>query len=245
MSITSDVQKLIVEGKIRLFKLDLSNYLDGTIFYFHGHQSFSKQFEAVAPQEVNDIYWQGQVYSAIPMSVSGLDMRTDGKASRPTLTIGNYFGGQRGGLSALCLQYKDLVGAKLSIIQTFVKYLDADNFVNGNPSAANEFTLQEWLVEQKSAEDGNSITFELSDPIDFSGQFLPSRMITKSCEWAFKHRYRGEECGYTGTKYFDLRGQATNDPSKDECGGALADCKVRFGEDEPLPFGGFPAAGMI
>ncbi|MDC9769066.1 phage minor tail protein L, partial [Proteus mirabilis] len=28
------------------------------------------------------------------------------------------------------------------------------------------------------------------------------------------------------------------------CGGLISDCKKRFGENEPLDFGGFPAAGL-
>ncbi len=242
MSINADVQKLIVEGKITLYQLDLSNYLYGTIFYFHGHTNFSKQFEGV--DDTSDIIWQGQVYSAIPITVTGLEQRIDGKASTPALQIGNYLNGVQGGLTALCLQFKDLAYSKLTIIKTFVKYLDAANFEGGNPSASSDSSTQIWYIEQKTSENTTSISFDLSNPIDFDGQALPSRMATKYCDWALKNRYRGEECGYIGTTYFTDKDEPTDDPSKDVCRGHLNSCKKRFGEDNPLPHGGFPAAGM-
>ena len=39
----------------------------------------------------------------------------------------------------------------------------------------------------------------------------------------------------------------SNDPLKlqDRCGKRLSSCKLRFGEDAPLPFGSFPSAGLI
>ncbi|EHM37547.1 hypothetical protein HMPREF0454_04721, partial [Hafnia alvei ATCC 51873] len=40
-------------------------------------------------------------------------------------------------------------------------------------------------------------------------------------------------------------GQPVDDPSQDKCGGLLSDCKKRFGENNPVPFGGFPGAALI
>lgn len=37
----------------------------------------------------------------------------------------------------------------------------------------------------------------------------------------------------------------TDDPSKDICKGCLSSCKLRFGENEELPHGGFPAVSLI
>lgn len=244
MSITADVQKLIVEGKITLFQLDLSNYLAGTIFYFHGHTNFYDQFDSVANSK-SDIIWQGQVYSPIPISVAGLEQRTDGKASSPTLQVGNVLNGVQGGMTALCLQFKDLANSKLTVIETYVKYLDAANFLDGNPTASNDCSKQIWYVEQKTNETSQALSFDLSNPIDYEGEVLPSRMASKQCEWALKNRYRGEECQYLGTTYFTDRDEPTDDPSKDSCSGSIKGCKLRHGEENPLPHGGFPASGMI
>ena len=35
------------------------------------------------------------------------------------------------------------------------------------------------------------------------------------------------------------------DAAKDKCGGRLTSCKLRFGANNPLPYGSFPAAGLI
>ncbi|EMO1386999.1 phage minor tail protein L, partial [Citrobacter freundii] len=36
-----------------------------------------------------------------------------------------------------------------------------------------------------------------------------------------------------------------NDPSLDECPGTLTACKLRHGEGNELPFGGFPGTSLI
>ncbi|MEN5093994.1 hypothetical protein ABE458_25200 [Pseudomonas protegens] len=35
------------------------------------------------------------------------------------------------------------------------------------------------------------------------------------------------------------------DASQDKCGGRLSSCKLRFGQNNPLPYGSFPAAGLL
>ncbi len=37
----------------------------------------------------------------------------------------------------------------------------------------------------------------------------------------------------------------TDDPAKDQCKGCLSSCKLRFGENEELSHGGFPAVSLI
>ncbi|MDE9448221.1 phage minor tail protein L, partial [Xenorhabdus bovienii] len=37
----------------------------------------------------------------------------------------------------------------------------------------------------------------------------------------------------------------TDDPSKDRCPGTVIACKLRYGEDNELSFGGFPASSLI
>ncbi|PNQ53697.1 phage minor tail protein L, partial [Vibrio agarivorans] len=57
--------------------------------------------------------------------------------------------------------------------------------------------------------------------------------------------YRGASCGYTGPPVAKEDGTPTNDPSLDQCGGRLSDCKLRFGDHGELPFGGFPGSSLI
>ncbi|MFX4794195.1 phage minor tail protein L, partial [Acinetobacter baumannii] len=53
------------------------------------------------------------------------------------------------------------------------------------------------------------------------------------------------ECGYTGAAMFTEKDEPTDNPALDRCGGRLRSCRLRFGENKPLPFGGFPASSLV
>ena len=159
----------------------------------------------------------------------------------PNLAIANTLNGINGAMSALCLQLSDFAGAKLTVITTLAKYLDAANFASGNPQARNEYKKQVWFVEQKTAENASQVTFELSNPVDFEGMKIPCREITNYCHWAVCGRYRQDPCLYSGAAMFTKDGKPTDDPSLDYCGGSLADCKLR---DNTARFGGFPSSSL-
>ncbi len=268
MTLNSDFQKLYVDGLIHLYELDASG-LGAGILRFHGHISFQdweKIYSSIGSsgligadsgsigkifdtgdQKVwnRNIIWQGQVFEPMALEVSGLEMRSDGKASAPTLSMANNINGIQNAVSAYCLQFKDFAGAKLKVITTLAKYLDAENFTEGNPTASNESKEQIWYIEQKTSENAQQVTFELSNPIDFEGLKIPVRQITSLCHWCMMGKYRGEECGYTGVAMFTDKGEPTDNPALDRCGGLLRSCRLRFGENKPLPFGGFPASSLL
>nr|WP_264678385.1 phage minor tail protein L [Moraxella bovis] len=145
----------------------------------------------------------------------------------------------------LISQFSDFAGAKLTVITTLAKYLDAVNFDGGNPNASDECKEQIWFVEQKTSENAQQVTFELSNPIDLEGLKIPVREITNYCHWAVVGKYRGEECGYTGVAMFDEHDNPTDNPIMDKCGGRMKSCVCRFGKNKPLPFGGCPASSLI
>ena len=183
--LNSDFQKLSVTGLVTLYELDATK-LGAGIMRWHGHVSF-EDWQIINPEQTevkSDIIWQGQTYSPMPIQTDGLEMRGDGKASTPSLALANNINGVQGAISALCLQYDDFAGARLTVINTMAKYLDAANFTNGNPQAANEYRKQVWYVEQKTSENRSAVTFELSNPVDFEGARIPSREITNYCHWA-------------------------------------------------------------
>ena len=122
---------------------------------------------------MRNIIWQGQTFEPLALEVSGLEIRSDGKASAPTLSMANNINGVQGAVSAYCLQFSDFTGAKLKVITTLAKYLDADNFTEGNSTASNEAKEQLWYIEQKTSENAQAVTFELSHPIDFDGLKIP------------------------------------------------------------------------
>ena len=246
--LNSDFQKLSVAGIVTLYQLDATR-LGGGVFYWHGHIGFDdwQVIDGSNEPQANyhrDIIWQGQVYSPIAIQSDGLELRGDGKASTPSLVLANTINGINGAVSALCLHFNDFAGAKLTVITTLAKYLDAANFANGNPSAANEYKQQIWYVEQKTSENHSQVSFELSNPVDFEGAKIPCREITNYCHWCVTGRYRGEECGYMGSAMFNEKNEPTNNPALDKCGGTIQSCKIRFGENNPLPFGGFPSSSL-
>ncbi len=240
MGINADVQKLEVGSEIRLFELDASN-IGGTILRFHGHS------------QVDPIWWQGKQYDPWAIEAEGFEQTGEGQQPTPTLRVGN-IGRQEDGtpivgvISALCLALDDLVGARVIVRRTLGKYLDARNFPEGNPTASpdEQFPDEIWIVQQKTAETAESVEFELSSALDFSGQMLPARQIIAGvCGWLTIGGYRGTYCGYTGSRMFDIQGNPVSDPTLDRCSGLLSDCKKRFGEYEVINFGGFPSADRI
>ena len=265
MTLNSDFQKLYVDGLITLFELD-ARALGAGILRFHGHISYEdweriytsigsseligadigsigKVFDVGSDKVWNrNIVWQGQVFEPLALDVSGLEMRSDGKASAPSLTMANNIGGIQNAVSAYCLQFNDFAGAKLKVIQTLAKYLDAENFSAGNSHASNEAEEQLWYIEQKTSESSAQVSFELSNPIDFEGRKIPVRQITNICHWCVMGDYRGEECGYIGTAMFTDKDEPTDNPALDKCAGRLSSCKKR---NNVGSFGGHPASNLI
>ncbi|PVZ89971.1 phage minor tail protein L [Serratia sp. S1B] len=267
MTLNSDFQKLYVDGLITLFELDASN-LGAGILRFHGHIAFSEweriytsmgnsellmgDIEMIAgkifdntDQKVwyRNILWNGEIFEPMALQVDGLEMNATGKASSPNLTMANNINGVQGAVSAYCLQFEDFAGAKLKVIRTLAKYLDAENFADGNASAdPNESKTQIWYIEQKTSENAQQVSFELSNPVDFEGLQIPVRNITGYCTWCINGAYRGEECQYTGLQYFTDKDVATDDPSQDKCSGRLVACKARNNEAN---FGGFAASNLF
>ena len=262
MTLNSDFQKLYVDGLITLFELD-ARALGAGILRFHGHISYEdweriysligsdgmlgdeaqligEVFESAESKTwYRNIIWQGQTFEPMALEVSGLEMRSDGKASAPTLSMANNIGGIQGAVSAYCLQFGDFAGAKLKVITTLAKYLDAENFSTGNPTAnPSEKREQIWFIEQKTSENAQQVTFELSNPVDFEGLKIPTRQISNYCKW----EYRSEECGYIGAAMFTEKDEPTDNPALDRCSFRTPGCNCRKNE---LRFGGFPASSMV
>ena len=229
MNYNTDIQKLEPGNQIRLFELDATR-LDGNLWRFHGHA------------QEGDIIWQGQLYSPIQITAKGFDIRGDGRPASPTLQVANELSGVRGAISAICLQFRDLAGARVKVIETFRHFLDAANFPEGNPNASPQSKINLWYIEQKTEETRASVTFSLSSPTDMEGQMLPSQQITKLCRWACRGGYRQEACAYTGAAMFDKKNQPTANPALDRCGGWWSSCKIR---GNTRRFGGSMGASLI
>lgn len=177
-----------------------------------------------------DVVYQGLTYTALPLESSGFEIGGGQQLPRPTLTLGNV------GLAitGLVNTYGDLVGASVTRIRTLTCYLDGGS----NPDPDAYFGPDCYVVEQRSREDKLVTTWQLAVPFDLEGQTLPARkLLREQCQWIYRDAIG---CGYVGTSYYDVNDTPVQSATQDVCGKRLTSCKLRFGADTRLPFGGFP-----
>lgn len=226
--ITEESLKLSPSALVVLYELDLTD-LGDNVYYFYAGDS----------EQYQNIVWQGNTYSAIPIEVEGFDISTEGVIATPKVRVANVYGT----IAALARDFDDLINAKFTRRRTMLKYLDAVNFTGGNPDADPTVYYPDdvFFVARKSVENKLLVEFELSSPWDVEGVQLPKRQIIKNlCYW----KYKGTECGYSGGPVADIYDNATADPQQDDCSRSITGCTFRFGGG-PKPFGGFPAAGFV
>lgn len=227
-AVDNEIQKLHPSAMVELFELDGSE-IGADIRYFH----------AGTNELGGDVVWQGITYTRMPVEATGFEQRSSGALPRPTMRLSNL----EGLLAAEAREYNYYLGAKVIRHRTFVRFLDAVNFANGNPEAdqSQHMPPEIWYVDRKAEETSEVLVFELAAALDMVGVQLPRRQIIQNtCTW----QYRDATCNYTGGPVADHNNQPTNDPTKDKCSKNLSGCKLRFGEGT-LPFGGFPAVGLI
>ena len=254
MALVDQAAKLAPGGRVRLVEVDASEFSGGIHrFHYSPFPHTPAEIDAANGDEARlgpkPIIWDGNAYEFWPFQISDLALSTD-QAAEPKLSVSNL----DGHITALCLQFKDMVNAKVSIMDTYAVYLDAVNFPGSvNPTAdPTMLSLQTFWLDTKISEDDEVVTWALSSPADLQNLVIPTRQITSLCEWTLRGQYRsGDGCTYNGTAYFDAKGNAVADPALDVCGGGLSDCRKRFGAglEEPntavLDFGGFPATVLF
>lgn len=231
MTIAADIQSLQPGALVELYELDLNPIGVAEVYYFHNGVN----------ELGSTVVWQATSYVRFPLEATGFEWSGQGKQPRPSIRVGNV----TGLIDALARANDDLVGAKLTRRRTFVKYLDAVNFDGGvNPTADPNvhFDDEIWFIERKASVNRIFVEWELASGADLQGVKLPRRQVIQNvCLW----RYRSAECGYAGGAVADANDQLTTILSNDVCGKRLNSCKLRFGDYAELPFGGFPAAGLI
>ena len=234
-AISSVYEELAVLGPnaiIELFELELDATLHGasTIYYWHN---------GVNAAVTGNIVFASNTYIRLPVEATGFDYSSSGSLPRPTLRVSNLFGD----ITTLLLLVNvetagnDLGGATVRRIRTLKKFLDGE--ANADPNA--RFPTEIWYVDRKSNENRDLVEFELASKFDLVGVMLPQRQIIANvCQW----QYRGAECGYTGSSYFDINDDVVATLAQDVCGKRVESCKLRFGATSELPFGSFPGVGL-
>ena len=173
----SDVQSINPSAIIELFTLQLDNSLHGatTTYYFHSGSNLNAN---------NKIKWQTVEYLRFPIQASGFAFQK-GQLPRPKLIVSN----ATGLISSILLTVNettagnDLTGAKVTRIRTLAKFIDADNFADGQNATADptaEFPREIYSVDRKSSENREVVEFELAAPTDLAGVRIPKRQCTRT-----------------------------------------------------------------
>jgi len=235
-AISSVYEELAVLGPnaiIELFELQLDTTLHGasTTYYWHN---------GVNAAVTGNIVFASNTYVRLPVEATGFDYTSSGSLPRPTLRISNLFSD----MTTLLLLVNattpgnDLGGATVRRIRTLKKFLDGE--AAADPNA--RFPTEIWYVDRKSNENRDLVEFELASKFDLAGVMLPQRQIIANvCQW----KYRGAECGYTGSNYWNVNDQVVGTLAADVCGKRVESCKLRFGATAELPFGSYPGAGLV
>lgn len=241
------MQMLDVGEVLQFFKLEIPNVSTPLCFHCNGVVETLMNDPTVAPRFVQGqtmawgapdeprieqsrvMRWLGEEYRFTGIRREGMRLSGDGSVNSPTLEVSNNIDGVQGAVSALCRLYNNLSNAKLTVYFTTLEAYSLGLM---------QYKTQYWWVSQKTLATDASVTFALDMPANHNRKQLPTRLIDDICAWAKRGEYRGEDCGYTGTKYFDEKGKPVDSIALDSCGGLCEDCTIRFGEGEALPFGG-------
>ncbi len=245
--ITSQLQGIAPTEIIELFQLELNADQHGVnqTYYFDGGRQNDGQ----------GVTFGGQLYTAIPMEADGFAYNGQGSLPRPTLRVSNLFST----ITALIATLPSgLEGAKVTRIRTLARYIDNVNFASGTnphgtPDSTAIFPKEIYYVDRKSAENRNLIEFELASAFDLAGVRAPKRQCISRCQWV----YKSVECGYDPTvgpgkvvdgvtfTRFNANDEGVTADADDVCGKRQSSCECRFGENNELPFGGYPGIGTF
>ena len=202
-----------------LWEIDLTE-VGGDRYFFCNEQN----------EKGEPVTWQGRQYQAYPIQGSGFEMNGKGASARPTLKVSNLYGMVTG----MAEDLQSLVGGTVVRRKVYARFLDAVNFVAGNPAADPEQELSDrWVVEQMSQLTAMTASFVLATPTETDGALFPGRiMLANTCMWT----YRSDECGYTGEAVADEFDKPTTDIRKDRCSKCMRGCELRRNVGN---FGGF------
>ncbi len=208
--ISKEAIALEASSIISLYEIDLSqvklnlNLNSSTVFgdaglpeviRFHNEESLNQ----------TRISFRSEMYHPMPIITDGFEVNSNGSLPRPSLTLtslkgilneadsNTYFGS----LKSAILELDNMLGAKVTRIRTFYKFLDSGNNLPGvgdyTGSVNPEFPKETYFIERKVNEDKNAIQFELSSVLDAENFNLPSRTcVANRCPWV----YRGDGCCY-------------------------------------------------
>lgn len=235
------LQRLYPGSIITLIEVDATKF-GGQIYRMHSENVRYTPEELLEAQKTGvlppkEIIFRGNAYGARPFGISGIGFTGNGKAEKPKLTLSNL----DSRISAMIRSYNGMMQAKVTIWITAAELMDeAGNVEDG------AYRKLVYYVERPSMVNKSIAEFELTSPYDMDGIMIPARITQSVCYWAQRNWYRsGKGCGYNGNRMFDKDNKPVSDPSLDRCAGTVTACKLRFGESNPLDFGGAAVASLV
>lgn len=231
MTIFGHIQQADLGGDVTLYQLDLTMFGQGIIRIAPGTEGASA------------VSFGGEVYAPLPVEAKGFAVSASGPLPRPTITVANL----DNAFTALVSQNDDLLGAILTRIRTYTRYLDGQPDADGGA----HLPLDVYELASKRVHTAEKISWQCKALMDQDGKALPGRIVTRDyCDHTYRQPdgaggfiYEGATCPYGGTAYFDKDDQPSS-AANDQCSKRLTGCRARFG-NAPLPFRGFPGVARL
>ena len=196
---------LVPSSLLYLFEIDVSDLLFSQsttldnniqIFRFHNH---IKLLDTSIYFGIDE-FGLTKEYIAAPIAVEGFEYTSKGALPTPRLsiTVTDESVPLLAILKDAINKLGDLVGAKVTRIRTFAKFIDKKNFENSQAPRdfspdPNSYSKDVFFIDRKSSENKMFLEFELASILDVEGVKLPARLVLANrCPFS----YRGEGCMY-------------------------------------------------
>ena len=235
------LQSLYPGEIVTLIEVDGSKF-GANVYRFHAENIRYTAEELMHAQQTGvlppkEILFMGERYGARPFGITGIGFNSNGRAEKPQLTVSNL----DSRVSALIREFNGLVQAKVTIWITSRDLLGDDGNVQEGA-----YRKLVYYIERPNFANKTVARFDLTSPYDMDGIMIAPRISQSVCYWAQRGWYRsGKGCGYNGANMFDKDNKPVSDPSLDYCAGTVTACKLRFGEQNDLDFGGCAVASLL
>jgi lambda family phage minor tail protein L len=230
-TIYETAQSLTPGEKVALYRLDATSAGGGVFYFVQGRV------------DGTGVKFDGITYQPCDVEFEGFEVNGQGALPTPVIRIGNADGLIQSAINT----FGDLLSCELRRIRTFRQHLDDGD--DPDPSAI--FGPDIFKVDRKSSENDVYVEWELSAAIDQEGKMIPGRQVIRNtCLSRYRSfnkntgqfDYTRAICPYAGNAYFDRQDNPTT-ADKDAPSRTINCCELRFGKNNPLPFGGFPGVG--
>lgn len=224
MSLNGQMHKLAPGAKVALYIMDLNVIGVAEVYRFYPGQD----------TDGSEVVYLGDTYYPWYVEVKNIKKSGTGPSPRPIAVVGN----MNAFVTELCQLHQGLVGVKVTRRTTLSQYIISDTA---------EYRDDVYFIERPTDDLDATVEFELSSPQDFLDQQLPGLIcIATGCPHRYKSTAGGSGCSWPGTdsgKWFDANDGQVFSAEQDVCSHTLNGCKLRFGANSPLDYGGNPGLG--